>query len=203
MGQRVNIILAVENKENKKKVYVYHDQWGIGRKSLLNLISIHHAFYNKAYDKSITETANLDPSRSGVHLEYEFNYGKNNKQDENDEVKYKFDDFLVPDKAGDFIDEYCDNNNGAMVVYIKESESTESWKPDVDFKCGFLLGHEDEYKEYDGKEYNAENAHLGKAFHKYLSLEEWCKLSINSSYADKDFKNIVKSYMQYFNIKEF
>ena len=51
MGQRVNIILAVENKENKKKVYVYHDQWGIGRKSLLNLISIHHAFYNKAYEK--------------------------------------------------------------------------------------------------------------------------------------------------------
>ena len=203
MGQRVNIILAVEDKEFKKKVYVYHDQWGIGRKSLLNLMSIHHAFYNKTYGKSITETANLDPSRSGVCLEYEFNYDKNNTQDKNDKVKYEFEDFLVPDKVGEFIDKYCDNNNGAMVVYIRESENMESWNPDVDFKCGFLLGHEDECYEYDGEEYNKENTHLGKAFHKWLSLEEWCKLSINSSYADEEFKNIVNSYMQYFDIKEF
>lgn len=206
MGQRVNIILAVEDKENKKKVYVYHDQWGIGRKSLLNLMSIHHAFYNKPYGESITETVNLDPSRSGVYLEYEFNYDKNNKQDKNDKVEYKFEDFLIPDKAGDFIDKYCDNNNGAMVVHIKETDNG-TWNPDVSFKVGFLLGHEDEYHTYDYKGevevYNKENEKYGKAFSKWLSLEDWCNLDINSTYADNDFKSIIETYMKYFEFDTF
>ena len=43
MEQRVNIILAVEDRKDNKKVTIYNDQWGIGRKSLLKP-SFHSSF---------------------------------------------------------------------------------------------------------------------------------------------------------------
>ena len=206
MGQRVNIILAVEDKKGDKKVTVYHDQWGIGRKSLLNLLSIHHSLYNKGYDKSITEEVSLDPKRSGVYLEYELHYNKKGEQSKKDEVKYPYENFLSPEWIGNFIDSHCDNNNGAMVVHIKETDNG-TWNSDVSFKVGFLLGHEDEYHTYDYKGEvevcNKENEKYGKAFSKWISLEDWCNLDINVTYADKDFKSIIEAYMKYFEFDTF
>lgn len=206
MGQRVNIILAVEDRKGNKKVTIYNDQWGIGRKSLLNLLSIHHSLYNKRHDKSIMEEVSLEPQRSGICLEFELHYNKKGEQSKKDDVKYPYENFLSPEWIGNFIKSYCNNNNGAMVVHIKETVNR-TWNPDVSFRVGFLLGRADEYYtyEYDGEVevYNEENEKYGKAFSKWLSLEEWCSLDINSTYADKDFKSIIEAYMKYFEFDTF
>lgn len=206
MGQRVNIILIVEDKEENKKVTVYHDQWGIGRKSLLNLLSIHHAFYNKGYNDKFIEVVNLDPKRSDVYNEYEFYYDKENVQKEND-IRFPFENFLVPKWIGEFINSHCDNNNGAMVVYVKEKKTDNPFMFDYDFKYGFLLGSEDAYHvyEWEGKDEvcNEENKHFGDAFSRWLTLDEWCGLDINKTYADEEFKEIIQKYATYFEFETF
>jgi hypothetical protein len=202
MGQRVNIILAVEDSEGIKKVTVYHDQWGIGRKCPLNIMSLHHAIYNGcSHEGSSTDLINLDPKRSDLFAEYELNYDADGVQNGNDEVHSPFSDFMDPASVGAFIDELCDNNNGAMVIHVQET--VDNFVRSYDMKVGFLLGHEDEYFTDDsGKEWNKKNRKFGKAFSRWLTLEEWCGLPINDR-ADKKFTKIVKSYMEYFNIGSF
>lgn len=90
-----------------------------------------------------------------------------------------------------------------MVVHIKETDNG-TWIPDISFKVGFLLGHEDEYYVYDNEEgYNRENEKYGEAFSKWLSLSEWCGLEINAAYTRDGFMEIIDSYMKYFEIGSF
>ena len=209
MGQRVNIVLKVTDKENKTKVTIYHDQWGIGRKGLLNIIALHHALYNREFGKSITETVHLYPEQCGIINLCEFVYEKSKltgrwKTDPGGFKTLK--NVSVPSKIGEFIDSNCDNNNGAVYIEVTEKKAEGTTLPEYEMKIGFLLGHEDEYGVYNyshgPKIYNKENEKYGKAFSRWLSLEEWCNLGINRSYADEEFKKICKEFFDYFGIEE-
>ncbi len=218
MGQRVNIVLKVTDKENKTKVTIYHDQWGIGRKGLLNIISLHHAFYNKTYGKSITETVAINPGEAGIYEEYNLFYNQDKLvkfvRDGKDKINLidakqfrKLSNVSNPKSIGEFIDRFCDNNNGAIFIDVVERQDPENpYHTDTDIRYGFLLGSEDEYHvfDYDGEKEicNPENKKLGPAFSQWLSLEEWCNLEINKSYADEKFKNICKDFFDYFGIEE-
>lgn len=217
MGQRVHIVLKVTDRKNNSKVTIYHDQWGIGRKGLLNIMSLHHAFYNKRYGKPIAETVKLNPEASGIWEEYnliyykgrltEFLHGKE-RYDIGDAGSFRrLENVSDPESIGEFIDRFCDNNNGVVFIDVTEIASKDNVLfPDTEIKYGFLLGHEDECGTYDhGGEpeiCNPENGKLGPAFSKWLSLDEWCNLGINKPYTDEEFKQICKSFFGYFGLQE-
>ena len=69
--------------------------------------------------------------------------------------------------------DYGDNNNGGLVIYIKEKK-TEYYRSN--FKIGFLLGCEDTYRKYeDGEEINV--GHDKKPFLRWLTPEEYGKMN--------------------------
>lgn len=220
MGQRVNIVLKVTDAENNSKVTVYHDQWGIGRKGLLNIIAIQHSLYNKRYGKQLCNAVKLYPEQSNVIEEYTLLYrdGKLEKFvrcEDGKEIATEKAGSLSdianvsnPVELGKFIDARCDNNNGVVFVSVTEKK-TDSFSSDYDFRIGFLIGHEDEYEVYAPDDeptkvevYNKDNEKFGKAYGRWLSVDEWCGIRINSHYADADFAGICKEFFGYFDIKE-
>lgn len=196
MGQRTTIILIAENEKNDRVVRVYYDQWGIGRKPFLNLLSVHHAIYNRRYGEPLTEIMTLDNVRSKTIPMFIFTYTKHKKSTaidfDGDQIKCpKFDTFTDPKRIGKFIDSHCDNNNGAMVIRIKDLGHYS-----YDFSVGFLMGHEDE--PYDS-ETNPEGE---RAFSRWLTMDEYAKLPINRMYADDGFMKIINDFCRYFGIYE-
>lgn len=216
MGQRTAIILAVESKEGNKKVSVYHDQWGIGRKPFLNMMAIFHSYYNKRYGKDITEQIKLNPETSGTILEYEYKYSTIKKgrksipvasgvfhsgtEDEIEEYIPDFDAFLDNVVCGEYIDSHMDNNNGAMVIHVKEIQKGKmSYETEYEIEIGFLLGHEDEGHYDDETEKWIVDV---PAYSKWMTAEEYAQLDINKTYADEKFMGIVRGFMYYFGITD-
>lgn len=216
MGQRTSIILAVEDKEGNRKVSVYHDQWGIGRKSYLNMMAVFHSLYNKRYGKSLTESVRLNPETSGTILEYEYEYatvkngGKNipvakgvfhsGTDGETGERIPAFEDFLDNSACGEFIDSHMDNNNGAMVIHVKEEQKGKAgYETEETIRVGWLLGHEDEgHYDEDSDEWVVDVPAYGK----WMTAQEYADIDINKHYADEKFMDIVKGFMDYFGIEE-
>lgn len=199
MGQRVNIIVATEDKKGKR-VNVYHDQWGIGRKCLLHLTTLNYAVYNLSYPYTLTEMNTLDNINKNLFNEYENRYDTNGvilpgKTGNSfpQTVDVPFENFLDPKSVGEFVNKNCDNNNGAMVVHIKNTMKEGDFMPNIEFKFGFLLGSEDAY----------DDKRFGEAFERWLTLDEWCSLPINHEYADDAFKKIISDYIKYFDLESF
>lgn len=82
-----------------------------------------------------------------------------------------------------------DNNNGAMILFIKESENALQYD---DYKIGFLLGPEDEKYEQG----------LGKAWERWLTLDEWCGMEVNRDNTDEKFLTWFHGFMEEFEVKE-
>ena len=92
--------------------------------------------------------------------------------------------------------DYGDNNNGGMVVYIKENEK--GYVPSY-FKVGFLLGEEDTECEWDGKVFNDGNDK--KAFSRWLTPQMYGRMNGGSNYSDSDFVKMFSSFCRYFGIE--
>ena len=188
MGQRTQVLVIKENNKGKKKAHLFHNQWGFGRVMYLGLMDLLMQDYCK------------DTFAEGYDF-LDCKFGTTNKF-------YDISDELPEGVEADGIDvdnftlirnifEGCDNNNGGMVVYIKEDE------PNYDqshFKIGFLLGHEDEECEYDGEIYNQGN---GKAFERWLSPREYAGYNGGSDYSDREFIDLFERFREYFNIELF
>lgn len=195
MGQRTQMIVLINDHENKEKNtgFVFHYQWGVGRKMLLALMGLHRNLYNfeRWSDKPLAEIATSYKDFSGW-LEYKMTFHRLKKyvdiepqeHREPETRGYVYEDFLNPAFIDDFTANYCDNNNGVMVVTI------DWWSRNKkSMKVGWLRGYED--------------ARGGlKAFDRWLSLEEWCNMPVNRDFADEKFKKIVRNYMDYFEIEE-
>jgi len=201
MGQRTNIILKVTDFKNNTKVTIYHDQWGIGRKPLLNAIALFHSYYNKPFEKSACDTVHLNPEECGITKQCEIFYANGNLVSDEREA-YVFNEIKnlgIPSKIGEYIDTMCCNNNGALVIHVNQAKD--------EIKIGFLLGHEDEYEIFTvggkRKVKNKSNKKLGKAFERWLSIDEYCGMQINKPYADRKFVKICKDFFKYFVIREF
>ena len=190
MGQRTQIIVIKENNKGEVRKTVWHHQWGFGRIMYLALMSLYIGDYNKdtwaeGYDFFNTSFP-LIPKLINV----------------TDEVPK---DILEQANVNDLasirqVIDYCDNNNGAMVVYIKENP-TENYLTSQ-FKVGFLMGLEDEYytSTYDNKTYNKRN--IGeKPFSRWLTPVEYGRINGGNKYSDEDFIEMVYKFCEYFDIE--
>ena len=190
MGQRTQIIVIKENNKGEVRKTVWHHQWGFGRIMYLALMSLYIGDYNKdtwaeGYDFFNTSFP-LIPKLINV----------------TDEVPK---DILEQANVNDLasirqVIDYCDNNNGAMVVYIKENP-TENYLTSQ-FKVGFLMGLEDEYytSTYDNETYNKRN--IGeKAFSRWLTPVEYGRINGGNEYSDEDFIEMVYKFCEYFEIE--
>lgn len=198
MGQRTNIILVSKDTKGNGNVKVYHNQWGIGRRMPLALMSLFNGLYNNLskvsyewYHTNLKDIMHLNEKDCDISLEYEFNYDSDGNllpQGVTEmPCEMAFDDWKDNQLVGSFIDLRCDNNNGAMVVFCLMDDNGEP-NPDVDLKIGFLLGHEDEDE-------------AGKAYEKWLSPEEYMSLKINSGYSDEGFQYMFRMFLEYFEIE--
>ena len=190
MGQRTQIIVIKENNKGEVRKTVWHHQWGFGRIMYLALMSLYIGDYNKdtwadGYDFFNTSFP-LIPKLTNV----------------TDEVPK---DILEQANVNDLasirqVIDYCDNNNGAMVVYIKENP-TENYLTSQ-FKVGFLMGLEDEYytSTYDNKTYNKRN--IGeKPFSRWLTPVEYGRINGGNKYSDENFIEMVYKFCEYFKIE--
>lgn len=190
MGQRTQIIVIKENNKGEVRKTVWHHQWGFGRIMYLALMSLYIGDYNKdtwaeGYDFFNTSFP-LIPKLINV----------------TDGVPK---DILEQANVNDLasirqVIDYCDNNNGAMVVYIKENP-TENYLTSQ-FKVGFLMGLEDEYytSTYDNKTYNKRN--IGeKPFSRWLTPVEYGCINGGNKYSDEDFIEMVYKFCEYFDIE--
>ena len=188
MGQRTQIIVIKENNKGEVRKTVWHHQWGFGRIMYLALMSLYIGDYNKdtwaeGYDFFNTSFP-LIPKLINV----------------TDGVPK---DILEQANVNDLasirqVIDYCDNNNGAMVVYIKENPTNYMTSQ---FKVGFLMGLEDEYytSTYDNKTYNKRN--IGeKPFSRWLTPVEYGRINGGNKYSDEDFIEMVYKFCEYFEI---
>ena len=189
MGQRTQIIVIKENNKGEVRKTVWHHQCGFGRIMYLALMSLYIGDYNKdtwaeGYDFFNTSFP-LIPKLINV----------------TDEVPK---DILEQANVNDLasirqVIDYCDNNNGAMVVYIKENPTNYMTSQ---FKVGFLMGLEDEYytSTYDNKTYNKRN--IGeKPFSRWLTPVEYGRINGGNKYSDENFIEMVYKFCEYFKIE--
>ena len=189
MGQRTQIIVIKENNKGEVRKTVWHHQWGFGRIMYLALMSLYIGDYNKdtwaeGYDFFNTSFP-LIPKLINVTDEIPKDILGQANVDNLASIRRVID--------------YCDNNNGAMVVYIKENP-TENYLTSQ-FKVGFLMGLEDEYytSTYDNKTYNKRN--IGeKPFSRWLTPVEYGRINGGNKYSDENFIEMVYKFCEYFEI---
>ena len=189
MGQRTQIIVIKENNKGEVRKTVWHHQWGFGRIMYLALMSLYIGDYNKdtwaeGYDFFNTSFP-LIPKLINVTDEIPKDILGQANVDNLASIRRVID--------------YCDNNNGAMVVYIKENP-TENYLTSQ-FKVGFLMGLEDEYytSTSDNKTYNKRN--IGeKPFSRWLTPVEYGRINGGNKYSDENFIEMVYKFCEYFEI---
>ena len=191
MGQRVQVLVIKENKKGERKSTFFHHQWGIGRIMYFGLIDLFMQDYNKdtfrkGYDY-------LSPARFGTNEKY---------YDITGDVPRKVLNNIDPDNFATIahIFDWGDNNNGGMVVYMKEDKKYDYHRSDI--KIGFLLGDEDTHHIYeDGDERNPDND--DEAFARWLTPEEYGKMNCGSDYSDEEFVKMFNDFCRYFDITFF
>ena len=189
MGQRTQIIVIKENNKGEVRKTVWHHQWGFGRIMYLALMSLYIGDYNKdtwaeGYDFFNTSFP-LIPKLINVTDEIPKDILGQANVDNLASIRRVID--------------YCDNNNGAMVVYIKENPTNYMTSQ---FKVGFLMGLEDEYytSTYDNETYNERN--IGeKAFSRWLTPVEYGRINGGNEYSDESFIEMIYKFCEYFEIE--
>lgn len=186
MGQRTQILVIKEKNNGEKKNYFFHHQWGFGRVMYLGLMDLFLQDYFKDTFKKDYNFLDCGFSASGQF------YDISNSIPEEVLGNVNIDDFDTIKK----VFEYGDNNNGGMVVRIKESGTVYGG---AQFEVGFLLGKEDTSEEWKGEKYNEGND--TEAFARWLTPEEYGAMNGGSRYSDKKFVKICTDFFKYFNIK--
>ena len=124
MGQRTNLLLQIEARSGARLNKVYHLQWGHRKKLPMAFLHLLSSRYFRPEGADIFQTFKDVLNLEGLH-----------DIDWRDWSKYDF------NKLADCQDalSHCDNNNGAMVVIVKEHENEYTYP---NFNVGFLLGPE-------------------------------------------------------------
>lgn len=124
MGQRTNILLQIERRSGARLNRVYHLQWGYYKYMPMAFLHLLSSQYFRRCTMDIFEHFTSVLKLDGIiDMEQEWvYYDFNNLADCQNVLRY------------------CDNNNGAMVVIVKEEERKIGFPF---YKLGFLLGSED------------------------------------------------------------
>lgn len=189
MGQRTQVLVVKENLKGEKKVFLFHHQWGYGRTMFLGLMDLFLQDYNSCseIDRNFLGSCNFK-TFSRRNCFYHINKDIPRKI-------LKAVDLSNLDTIRAVFD-YCDNNNGGMVVHIKELDKYSY----SSFKVGFLLGSEDAESEFEGKIYNKGN---GDAFERWLTPKEYGQMNGGSPYSDPKFTKMFDAFCKYFNMTYF
>jgi len=190
MGQRTQVLVIKENNKKERKVTFLHHQWGFGRMMYMALMDMFFQDYYK--DTFKRGYSFLTPAAVATSSRF---------YDCTDEVPTKVLEDVDPDNFASIVRvfDYGDNNNGGLVIYIKEKKKVYDTS---NFKIGFLLGWEDTYcKCEDGEEINV--GHDENAFLRWLTPEEYGKMNGGSDYSDEKFVRIFMRFCRYFGIKFF
>lgn len=174
MGQRTQIIVVKENNNGERQIEVYHHQWGYGRNMYLALMGCVINDYNKNtfrddYDFFKTHGIKND-AWSNVTDEISKEVLENVYLDEINTIKDVFSE--------------CDNNNGGMVIHVKENKNKFEM---ASYKVGFLLGYED----------------ACDPFESWASPQEYGENNGGSDYSDEDFVEMFDKFCKYFGIEYF
>lgn len=190
MGQRVQVLVIKENKKGERKATFFHHQWGIGRAMYFGLLDL---FMQDYYKDTFCNGYN--------YLNRPCFVTSRKYYDITDDVPRKVLENINPDDFATMahVFDWGDNNNGGLVVYMKEDKKCEYHTSD--FKIGFLLGPEDTHSVYENEEYNIGND--DEEFARWLTPAEYGALNINSDYADEEFIHIFEDFCKYFEIKYF
>lgn len=186
MGQRTQVLVIKESNKGIKKAHFFHNQWGFGRVMYLGLMDLFLQDYSK---DTFQKDYNFLDCKFATNSKF-YN-----------ETEYVSDEVLENVDINDIssirkVFDYGDNNNGGMVVYIKEDEVEYS---NSKFKIGFFLGSEDTESEWDGKVYNEGNDK--EAFARWLTPEEYGRMNGGSKYSDTEFVKIFNDFCKYFEIE--
>ena len=188
MGQITQVLVVKEKNNGEKKCYFFHHQWGFGRVMYMGLMDLFMQDYNK---ETFENGYDFLECHFGTNKKF---YDITNKVSEEILNSVDLNDLSTIKR----VFEVTDNDNGGMVVYIKENET--DWHIS-DFKVGFLLGYEDTEDEYDGEIYNEGNDK--EAFARWLSPEEYGRMNGGSNYSDKEFIKLFMDFCKYFEIDFF
>lgn len=186
MGQRTQVLVIKENNKGVKKNHFFHNQWGYGRVMYLGFMDLFMQDYAK------------DTFRNDYDF-HECKFGTSTKF--SNENKYVPEDVLNKADINDLdsirlVFDYGNNNNGGMVVYIKEDKDNYNTSH---FKVGFLLGSEDTESEENGKVYNKGNDK--EKFARWLTPEEYGRMNGGSNYSDPEFVKIFTDFCEYFGVE--
>gem|GEM_PF-5320865 len=173
MGQRTMFYTVAEDRDGNKWLRSYYCHDGSGR--LMPLVAM------KCIINSFMRSYNWKTHVSRIGIDVPEDVMKNEH-------------FLILGSEAELTPQYfgklaVDNNNGAMVLFIKESENALQYD---NYKIGFLLGPEDEKYEQG----------LGKAWERWLTLDEWCGMEVNRGGADKKFLTWFHGFMEEFEVEE-
>ena len=177
MGQRVQVLVIKETKNGARRVSFHHHQWGFGRVMYLAAMDMLMQMYNRPYNSNFFMEPAKFPTSPRI-------------SDETQYVPRSVLEAVDPDNFLSMAEvfTYGDNNNGGMVIYIKQE--TDYDKNDDIFRVGFLLGEED--------------CNAGEEeFSRWLSPEEYAKRNGGSEYSDNDFVKMFKDFCDYFGITTF
>lgn len=172
MGQRTQILLVKENNEGKRQIEVYHNQWGYGRNMYLALMDCVIKDYGK-------NTCNDDYDFFKTHGIDSENWSNMTREIDKETIdNVNLDDIAT---VKDVFDQ-CDNNNGGMVIYVKEGKQKYNT---ANFKTGFLLGPED----------------CCDPFEEWASPQEYGENNGGADFSDDEFVEMFDKFCKYFDIE--
>ena len=169
MGQRTNLLLSMENKAAARLNKVYHLQWGYGKIMPVILFNILSGQYIGVGKENENFFSSVIPKTDDIfELERDFSCFDFARLEDCQKVLH-----------------HCDNNNGALVLRIKERGALYRLQ---DVKYGFLLGPED-------------LPHNEMPFSRWVTLEEFLTRQPRYEEIDIFYARIFNQMMHFFNVK--
>jgi hypothetical protein len=189
MGQRTAFLIKRTYWNGDVNVRLVHHQWGIGRVMHNHFIRDFMAMivYRGFQSKTLKDFMKIIDDEHSLYLERTFK--RNNK--------YQPDVF---DKKT--IKRYfnkTDNNNGGMIIDIKEKQSDKQpYSLEIEsIRIGFVVGYEECEYDYDTDKYVGE-----KPFEKLYTGEEYVKISCDGEYAYPEFVEMWNGFIKQYGIEE-
>ena len=174
MGQRTQILVIKENNKGERQAEFYHHSWGYWRNMYL------------AFMDCVIKDYGKDARKEGYDFFKTHGIANDKWYDCTDDVPKGVLQAADPDKF-DTIQEvfkYGDNDNGGMVIYVKEDE--ERYSPSV-YKAGFLLGPED----------------VCDPFSEWALPQDYGEYNGGADYSDKEFVEVFDKFCKYFGAEYF
>ncbi len=188
MGQRTAFLIKRTYWNGKVNVRLVHHQWGIGRvmhnhfiKSFMEIIT------NRAFEKTLKDFMTIIDDKYSLYFERNFRKGS----------------LAIPDVFDKkVIKRYfnkTDNNNGGMIIEIKEKPSDKEplFTNIESIRISFVVGWEE--CDYD---YKTDKWIGDEPFSKLYTGEEYVKISCDGEYAYPEFLQMWNGFIKQYEIEE-